>query len=222
VSDGVKPTATGTAVVSGLVVGGVPATIDATGIHANGQGTPGLDPNTQIATVLAASGIHLALTPGTVKTTGGTAEAAAPALLITMPTPGAGPVPAGFVTIVLGSTHAQTAASPGAEVSADITDVGAPLGEVLGSSLASTGDSGGGTLPDLSAGGGTSTSTGLTPGAAGTPGTGLALNTAASQPTDYHFGGVSGRLVLVILLVGIVGVRLIRRYMRRLLSIGSQ
>ncbi|HZQ87137.1 MAG TPA: hypothetical protein VFA83_20005 [Acidimicrobiales bacterium] len=222
VSDGVKPTGKGTAVVSGLVVGGVPATIDASGIHANGQGAPGTDPNQQIGDALAASGIHLALTGSDVKTTGGTAEASAPELLITIPTPGIGPIPAGFLTIVLGSTHAKTAASPGIDVSGDLTDVGAPLGGVLGTSLTS-GDSGSssGTVPDLSAGGDSSlTSAEGSPSGSVRPQ--VAVNASNVEDTPYHFGGLSSRLVLVMLILGFVGVLLIRRYMRRLLSIGGQ
>lgn len=223
VSDGLKPTAKGTSVISGVTIGGVPATIDSSGVHANGQGAPGTDPNKQIADALAASGIHLALTPTDTKTSGGTAEASAPSLLITLPIPNVGPIPAGYFTIVLGATHAQTAASPGIDVSTDITDVGAPLGSVLGESLTSGG--GGSSLPDLSAGG-TSTST-ASGSSVGSPVTGrspaLAVNAATTEDANaYHFGGLSGRLVLVMFLVGIVGVLLIRRYMRRLLSIGGQ
>jgi len=210
-------------VVTGLVIGGTPASIDAGGIHANGQGGPGGDPNKQINDALAASGIHLALTPGDVTTSGGTAEASAPALLITLPIPAAGPIPAGFFTIELGATHAKSAASPGLDVSGDITDAGTPLGEVLGSSLTSS-DTGSstGTLPDLSAGGGSS----LTSAGSGSSGSltrpQVAVNASNTEEAPYSFKGISGRLFFAMLLLGFVGVLLIRRYMRRLLDIGRQ
>jgi hypothetical protein len=221
VSDGVKPTGKGTAVVTGLSIGGTPATIDATGVHANGQGTPGVDPNAQIATVLAATGIKLALTPSDVHIQGGAAEASAPALIATVPIPAAGPIPAGYLTLVLGATHARAAASAGFDVS-DVADLtGSPVGAVQGDSFTSGGDSGAG-LPDLSAGGGSGAFS-PTP-TVSSPRSGQTLNAAVAgttAPSGYHFGGVSSRLVLVILLLGIVGVRLVRRYMRRLLSLGG-
>jgi hypothetical protein len=221
-SDGVKPTGKGTAVVTGLVVGGVPATIDATGIHANGQSTPDSGANKQIAAVLGQTGISLALTPSDVKTQGGTAEAGSPALIVTAPIPTAGPIPAGFFTIVLGATHARTAASAGLEVAGDLANVGTPLGAVEGASFGSAGDSGAG-APTLSAAGSSGSGEGAVGAAPVTsaPRSSVAFDTAASR-SDYHFGGISPRLVLVILLLGLIGVRLVRRYMRRLLSIGSQ
>ncbi|MBV9666482.1 MAG: hypothetical protein JOZ37_21140 [Actinobacteria bacterium] len=220
-SDGVKPTGKGTAVIAGLVIGGTPASIDASGIHASGQGAPGTDPNKQINDALAASGIHLALTPSDVHIDGGTAQASAPALLITIPTPNIGPLPAGFLTIELGATHAQSAASPGIDVSGDLTDVGAPLGQVLGSSLTS-GDTGSsaGTLPDLSAGGGSALTS--TTGAGSSIRPQVAVNASNTEEAPYNFKGLSGRLWLVMLVLAFVGVLLIRRYMRRLLSIGRQ
>ena len=172
---------------------------------------------------LAASGVSLALTPSSVKIEGGLAEASSPALIVRAPIPGAGPIPAGFFTIVIGATQARAAASPGFDVSdvADLTST--PIGAVQGETFTSAGDSGGSSLPDLSASGGSTFSPTSPAATAPSPQSGLALNAAAvGQPTDYHFAGVSSRLVLVILLLGIVGVRLIRRYMRRLLSIGRQ
>ena len=221
-SDGVKPTGKGTAVVTGLVIGGTPASIDAGGIHANGQGGPGGDPNKQINDALAASGIHLALTPGDVTTSGGTAEATAPALLITLPIPAAGPIPAGFFTIELGATHAKSAASPGLDVSTDITDVGAPLGQVLGESLTSGGTGSTGTLPDLSSSGGSSlTSTGSSATRSAIRPQ-VVLNASNTEEAPYNFKGISGRAFFAMLCLGFVGVLLIRRYMRRLLDIGRQ
>ena len=224
-SDGVKPTGKGTAVVTGLVIGGVPATIDSAGIHANGQSSPDAEPNKQIAAVLAASGFSLALTPSDVKIQGGTVEAGSPALIITAPIPNVAFIPAGSMTIVLGATHARTAASAGSDVTSDLTDVSTPVGAVEGASFGSVGDTGGGgsssgTLPDLSASGTTGAT--LSPsGAAPSTRSDVALATAAT-PSDYHFRGVSPGLVLLLMLLGFAGVLLIRRYMRRLLSIGSQ
>ena len=217
VSDGAHPTGKASTVITGLSVGGMPATLDAKGLHASGQTVPGVDPNAQIAAVLAQTGYHLSLTPDDLKLAGGDAEASSPALVVVAPTPGSGPVPAGFATIVLGATHSHTAASVG-DVSDVGTDVGSTLPAVEAAAFGSTGGGPTGSFPDLSASGSGGTTLPATRSSAGP---GATLQAAAPAPAAYHFGGVSPKLVLLALFLGILGVVVIRRYMTRLLSTGS-
>ena len=119
---------------------------------------------------------------------------------------------------MLGATHAHTNASPGSDVTDVVSDV--TVRRCLPSKAAAFGSTGGdqASFPNLTAGGsgGAVARRRRRCDAAPRPST-----PAGQTPAAYHYGGVSSRLVLVALVLGLIGVRLIRRYMARLLSTGS-
>ncbi len=198
--------------VSGVTVAGQPATIDREGIHVDEQ--PGLLGTAAAAAAeeaLSASGITARTIGAAESCTGANGNTTASGLLISIPLPEAGSVPAGgSLQMIVASASATVSASTLAPFEEPPFDPPTGLGDVVSR------------LPGPFAGGGT-----LDPVAAPDlpP---LLPSGSSSQPevllptsdaVDYDFAGVPPTLVVGLILLAIPGARRIRRYMTRALAL---
>jgi hypothetical protein len=212
-SDGRQGTCNGKLTIEGLEVGGMPATVDNEGVHANGEALiPGQDPNEQIASVLATTGITLRTIGGLGSCEGRTASQSTGGLVVQFPTPAFGPVPPGQLILVLGTTSAtaDAATSEGAPpddfVPGDtgIVDRGTPvLGDVVDRA------------PGPLSGGGVLSPTGSRSSDAPTQVQGVTV-------ANYDWNGLSTSLVVGLFAAGVVVATRVRRYMHRLLSLSMK
>lgn len=221
-SDGRAGRCEGNLVVEGLEIGGVPARIDASGIHAEGETVvPGQDPNEQIAAALADSGITLGVAPGLGTCEGSAAGWSTSGLVVQVPTPAAGPLPPGHLVVVLAATAASAdgiaadAAGDGADVLGDFvsTDTGGGLdgsAPILGDLVTRAPGpvSGGGVLPPVGGRSGGRVSDDVT-------------GTFASAASDYSWDGVPLSLVLALLAAAALVAHRVRRYMQRLYALSA-
>lgn len=237
-TDGTKAVTGGNLVVTGAKVIAspgqeFPVTIDTKGVKAAGQGVPGVDPNAQVAQLLAASGLTVRTLGNDSSNTGSEATRGTGGLQITMKIPGAAAVPPCACTFIIGSTRATVAATP---VSESLDDFDPPTDflsgdgagvdpSVLGSGFngGDTGSTGGfdggptGTGSDSSLGG-TGTSGGATDLALSSP---LGAGDTTAQNAAYQYSGISTAMVVGFGLIGVIGARRIRRYMELLLDMGT-
>ena len=155
VSDGAKAEVTGRTTVTGLTIGGQPATIDENGVRFAGQGTanpllPG-GPLVPLNDVLKQAGITMTLANPIKTIEGAKGEIVAGGLIITLDNnpfvsqlppevmsaivvPGLGGVPplGGKITLILGQASASAAGNPGfgdfvEDITAPIEDIGTPI-----------------------------------------------------------------------------------------------
>ncbi|MDX6214856.1 MAG: hypothetical protein QOG99_440 [Frankiales bacterium] len=116
VSDGRKATGSGSTIVSGATVAGLPVAIDGSGVHAASasQALPGQAQQT-VNTALRNLGMTIALIGPTTSTTAGTASYVAATLVVTWmppPAPG-GPNTHEKIVVTLGGASAAASAVPG-------------------------------------------------------------------------------------------------------------
>lgn len=109
---GTKPS--GAVQVSGLRIGGIPATIDASGVHALGVAVPGSDLNQQISHVLKSSGLQLSVAEPITTRTKGTVARQTGGLIVGIDTPESPAASAGVIFTELGATTASVATTAGA------------------------------------------------------------------------------------------------------------
>jgi hypothetical protein len=215
-SDAVKGETAGSTVVTGLVIGGVPASVDRNGVTANGQGpVPGVDPNEQLAQALESLGATVALTGGGEHLEGGSASRDAGGLLITIPTPGAGPVPPGTLTLILGGAVANASATTGLSIggdTADVLDGSLPSSPVSAPAGSLTEFSAGASLPGIEP---SSPPAAVPRGGATAPARTL---TPAGAERGYDFGGVPMSLVLALAIATVLLARTVRTQLVKLLA----
>jgi hypothetical protein len=213
-SDAKQGTCKGTLAIEGLEVGGVPASVDNEGVHANGEAVvPGQDPNAQIASTLAATGITLRTIGGIGTCEGTAASQSTGGLVVQLPTPAAGSVPPGALVMVLASTSASADAALGSTGATDdfvpgdtgIVDRGTPvLGDVLDRAPGPVVGGAG-----LSAVGGTGRASG---GNATAQVEGVTV-------ANYDWDGLPTSLVVGLLAAAVFLATRVRRYMQRLMSL---
>jgi hypothetical protein len=217
-SDGRKATTSGTTTVSGMMVGGVPVTIDDKGIHVAGNGaTPLQTLSDSLNQAIAQSGLKVLLTQPQLNATGAKATYTGGAVVMQWSQHGY------VFTVTIGGASVGVSATP-AVPSVDLTTPAATTGGGAGSggapatSALATGTGGGAE----SLGGPGSSTIGVSPPASGnaTPfpaasadsaGSAAAGNGVLAAATD-SFGGVP----LGIILVGLFGVGLVGEGLRRL------
>jgi hypothetical protein len=219
-TDGVAATTKGGVKVVDLVIGGVNASVDESGVHAAGQGqAPGTNPNGQIAQVLSSLGVKITVVGTDGESSGPRAERSGGGLMVSITTPALGTVPNGRMVVVLGATSVSLDASPALDLSGFLDDLtaaspftsGAPPGvdtSVAGTQFSFTSPVDVGATGPL--GGGTGGGSGIT----GAP----ALRTAS---VAYRFGGIPLGLVAVTILAVFVLGWYLRRFVERLLGPGE-
>lgn len=215
-SDATTSTCGGSVTVSGLEIGGVAATLDSKGVHAAGNSSPALpDPNSQIASALAASGMNIRMIGGLDRCEGAAGSRSTGGVLVSFPVPSAGSIPpGGHLDVILGSTFASASANPASTFDPGDTDDGDPpvLGEVVPR------------VPGPAVGG--------LPEPAALPDSGVPTTDADDEPAtltpagssddlDYSFDGVPVSLVLGLTALAFPGARRIRRYMDHLFTMST-
>ena len=199
-------TPTGTVQVSGLRVGGIPATIDATGVHALGASVPGSDLNQQISRILQSSGLRLSVAEPITTRTNGTVARQTGGLIVGIDTPESPAASAGVIFTELGATTASVATTAGAaqaaaSPAAGPTPPGAGSAPVAGGGPAATG----GVLPAVLTGGLSTTDSGSAAPAASvtgpTRGASGGTPTLATLASDSYGGLPVGVLVAALLVV---------------------
>jgi hypothetical protein len=205
-SDGTTSTCRGSVRVTDADVAGTPVTIDDEGIDVAGTAGPGLGLGAAVAQALRASGVEVRVLGGTDGCGGSLGNRTSAGLLVRIPTPAIGPVTAGGLQAVLGSTSA----SAGGSVLPPIDDDGGGGSADLGTGA---GFDGGGGLGDL---GGAVTPTGTGTGA-GTDTDGAVL--LPTQSARYEFDGVPGSLLAGLVLLARAGAGRIRRYLHHLTAL---
>ncbi len=187
--------------VSGVTVAGSPATLDEDGLHVTGQPVlPGLGLDQLAAQLLAGSGVEARVLGGDEACQTASGSRTTAGVLIRIPLPELGSIPAGGgVSVVLGSTSATAGASilpPEGEIDTDAPPV---FGDVITR------------LPGPFAGGGP-----LTPTA---PGPTRTEDGFFPEPSAYAFDGVPPSLLVGLVLLAVGASRTLRRYMRRIMSL---
>jgi hypothetical protein len=106
---GDKATASGGTTISGLEVGGIPISVDGSGIHADGNTVPADTAVEAVKSILANAGIQVYATAPTKQVSGGSATYRAGSLVVVMDVDHAGPKD--DAVIVLGGAEASAAAT---------------------------------------------------------------------------------------------------------------
>jgi len=221
------PTCAGSAKVSGLTIAGQKAVVDKDGVRAADDGeplVPGVDPNQAILAALDASGVKMRVVDGTEKCdSAAEVSRSSGGLLIQLPipSPGAGIPPGSTMNVLLGSTAASSAAAPAStfeEPEFVPGDTGAvpPGTPILEESVAR--------VPGPTAGGGFAEPVDTaSPTPPPTTPTGESVVPFDGEETSdaYEFDGVPGGLVAALMLAGVIGVRIICRFMERLFTMGA-
>lgn len=209
-SDATTSTCGGGTTVTGLTVGGRPATLDADGLHIDEQPVaPGLDVN-PVGDALAASGVSMRLLEGAATCDGPSGSRSTPGVLVSIPLPAAGSLPPGGAYImILASASASAGASTLPAFEAPPFETPPVMGDVVPR------------LPGPAAGG-----SGLAPAvvpvapAVADPTSSPPLvGVPAADVTGYTFGGVPVVLVLGLIYLAIPGARRVRRYMLRVMML---
>ena len=214
-SDATTATCDGETTVSGVTVGGRPATLDSDGLHVEERPVvPGLDVN-PTGDLLAASGIEVRILEGAATCAGPNGSRSTPGVLVSVPLPGAGSLPPGGEYIMI---LASASATAGASTLPAFESPPFEPPPVIGDAVSR--------LPGPVAGGsGLAPVAVLAPSAGADPGTGNgpggpALTVApAAEVTGYTFAGVPVALLLGLLYVAIPGARRVRRYMLRVMAL---
>lgn len=137
VSDGTSASTKGSVALTGVEIGGVPVTVDGTGVHAQGQTVPGTDPTAAVNAVLDSLGAHLQLAGPVNYRNGLSASRQDPGLVVTLNYPEAGTFPAGEVLLQFGATSVSATTSP------PDSSVPTPLGSIAAGSGGAGGTGGG-------------------------------------------------------------------------------
>jgi hypothetical protein len=204
VSDGTTSTCSGGLTVSGVTVAGSPATLDETGLHVNGQTlVPGLDLGQVAAQLLAASGVETRVLGGDESCETASGSRTTAGLLIRIPLPELGSIPAGGgLSVVLASTSATAGASSLPAEDVPLPDQPPVLGDVV--TRVPGPFAGGGALPPV------------TPVPGGDGNVGLPTEVAA-----YAFDGVPLSLLVGGVVLALVASSHLRRYLRRITGLIS-
>jgi hypothetical protein len=207
-TDATSSVCSGSVEVSGASVSGTPVTIDDKGVHA--QGNPVLDAG--IAKTLSAGGV-------TVRALGGIGACDGPAgsqttggVLISVPLVAVGAIPGGgHVDFIIGATSASAAATLPIEFTPPVIDNGGPAGlsDVIPSAPGAF--SGGSILPEPIGGSATPSPRASTP----------SLSPTAAEPVSFAHAGQPWLLLIGVLLLGFPGARTMRRYMWRIMALGT-
>lgn len=209
-SDAATGTCAGSVVVAGASVNGTAIVVDDAGVHVADTSLPAADA-AAIADSLAAAGIELRTLGGAQSCDGPQASRSTSGLLVSLPLPSVGAVPAGRLDVIVASASADVSASP----PFDLRPVAPPsrlptVGQVL---PRAPGPATGGVAlpparpaPSLDA---------PSPGI-GAPPTATATGFA---PAAYRFDGVPTPLVLGGLLATVPAARRLRRYVERLMTL---
>lgn len=201
-SDGTTATCTGGVTIHDVLVNGTHATIDDTGLHVDQQAVvPGLGLGKLVADALAASGIQVRLLGGVDGCAGSLGSRTTAGLLVSIPTPELGPVTAGGIQVVLGSTSATAGGSSLPPDDTSAVDLPPSFGDVVSR------------LPGPFAGGAVLDPVAATPAPGGGP------SSLATAPAAYTFDGVPGSLLAGLVLLALVAAGRIRRYMDRIIGL---
>jgi hypothetical protein len=208
-ADGTTSTCQGSVRISDADVAGTPITIDDDGIEVAGTALPGLGLGPLLAQLLAASGVEVRVLGGTDGCGGSLGNRTSAGLLLRIPTPELGPITAGGLQLVLGSTSAAAGGStlPRLEEGASPSvDLGGPSALGPGTGLGAT---------DLGA-----DLAGPAPAAPAGPASeagGDAL--LAARSAGDGFDGVPGSLLAGLLLLAVAGAGRVRRYVHHLIGL---
>lgn len=205
-SDGVHGSCDGDARVSGLMIGGVPATVDDSGVHAADQNAElPVDPNGVIAGVLGATGVQLRVIGGIGECDGPIASRSTGGLLISMPLPAGGPVPpGGTLNLIIGSSAVAVEAVPAPSFVAVIPPADLPPVVPVGAPTSPSSIGAPVALPSIPAGEGT-----------------LFSPIDDDRPAAYEFGGVPASMVVGALLLAFPATRRVRRYAERVIALAG-
>ena len=207
--DTVKAECSGSVALSGVTVAGLPATIDAEGIHLQEQpAVPGLSAGSGAGDALAASGVTARVLGGEDACEGSGGTRTTGGLLISVPLPAAGSVPAGgHLDLILASTSATIGANTLAPFAEPAFEPPPVIGDVVTR------------LPGPAAG------ASLDPVAAPTgpmPADGpSSFVPATEEVARYSFAGVPAPLVLGAFLLAGPAARRVRTYMTRVLAVAA-
>lgn len=208
-SDATTATCEGAVTLTGVRVGGQPATIDETGIHLDPAGSPAPvgpgDVGDQAAGAVAPSGLTARLLGGADACLGAVGSRSTAGLLVSVPLPAAGAVPpGGHVDVVLASTSASAGASTLPPF--DISDVEVPTPVASDAVIRLPGPATGGiALPPA-------TPVRSTPPAPAQP-------VIAARPVAYSFGGIPVTLLLGLGCAVPPIARRVRRYVDRVVTL---
>ena len=108
-TNGTSVTTSGGTTISGLEVGGIPVSVDGTGIHAAGSDVPAGTATEAVRSVLANAGVQLYATTPVKQASGGSGSYRAGSLVVVMDVDHAGPKD--DVVVVLGGAEASAAAT---------------------------------------------------------------------------------------------------------------
>jgi hypothetical protein len=203
-SDGTTSTCSGSVRVADASIMGTPITIDDDGIHVPGGPAAPLGIGRLVAEALRASGIQVRLLGGSDGCSGSLGNRTSAGLLVEIPTPEIGPVGAGGLQVVLGSTSASAGGSTVPPI--DTTEGGSV--DLSGGSFDPGGT--GGSLADLPS---------ISPtGGAGGSGTG-GREVLTTQPVRYRFDGVPGSLLVGLALLALAAAGRVRRYVHHVIAL---
>lgn len=133
----------GTTVVSGMTIGGVPVTVDASGVHAAGQNVPAAVPQDALNNAIRALGLEVHLTQPTVTKTGGSVDYSSGALILIYHQ-GASQyaLTLGRASVSLAATTAMALSTPTVAIPAAPTSSGAVHPGATGAGALPSGDTG--------------------------------------------------------------------------------
>jgi len=211
-SDATSASCEGAVTLTGVTVGGQPATIDETGIHLDPAGSPTPvplgDAGTGAGEAAAATGLTARLLGGTDACEGALGSRSTSGLLVSVPLPAAASVPpGGHVDLVLASTSATAGASTLPPFELPVFEAPPPVASEVVTRLPGPA-SGGIALPPASP-------VRPTPPAPST----ATQPVLAAQPVAYSFGGIPGTLLLGLGCAVPPIARRVRRYVDRIATL---
>jgi hypothetical protein len=210
-SDGTRSRCSGGVAIHDVTVAGTKATLDDAGLHVNGKATvPGLGLGTLVSSVLEKSGITALVLGGADACTTANGSRTTSGVLLSLPLPALGPVPAGGgLSLVVGSTSATAG---GATLDAGSSTTG---GDTSGGTVPfapdAFGSGAGGPFPSGDAG------LSLAPVAAG-PARSPGLSPAPAAAA-FAYDGVPLSLLVGLVLLALAAAPRLRRYMDRIVGL---
>ena len=209
--------------ISGLEIGGMPATVDQNGVHVGPSSTPLGNPSAQVASLLSGAGVTMRVLESSSGPPGANATRTTGGLLVELPLPAAGPLPpGGRLAIIIGQTTASVLASPALDYTGEVPP---PSPEnpalIIGSAARLPGPAlSSGNLAPIDQTPATNPGQSL-PRPARAASDPVATGFEAPQAVAYSFGGVPIPGALFLLLLCIPGIRRVRRYVERLFELSA-
>jgi hypothetical protein len=199
-SDGRTATCTGGVDVGDVFVSGSRARLDDQGLHVDGEtALPGLDLGAIVADALKGAGVDIRLLGGESRCTGSLGSRTSAGLLVSIPTPELGPITAGGIQVVLGSTSASAGGSSLDPDAPPTVDLGPGFSDVIDVPGPSIGD---GTLPPVA-----------------TPVDPADPTVLAPERAAYDFDGLPLSLLCGLVLLALAGAGRLRRYFERIIGL---